>query len=199
MGKEAQEKGLAPIKTVFLEPEDAKPLNDALEAIKEADVIILGPGSLYTSVIPNLLVGGIAESIEKSKAAKIYVCNIMTQPGETQEYTVSDHIKALYGHSKEGLVDYCIVNNAPIPDELLELYKDDGANYVKIDTEEILMLGVQPIENDLLGITGNLIRHDPSKLAESVIQLITDKVLSKDKKRIIDYYYVKDRLKKVVK
>jgi len=85
-----------------------------IEAIGEADVIVLGPGSLFTSIIPNLLVDGVCDAIKKSKALKIYVCNVMTQPGETDGYSVSDHIKALERHSFEGIVDYCIFNTADI-------------------------------------------------------------------------------------
>lgn len=188
-----------PISRVFLEPENVMPLNDTLDAIKEADVIILGPGSLYTSVIPNLLVKGISEAIEKSKAMKIYVCNIMTQPGETQGYKVSDHLKALFEHSKEGIVDYCIVNSVSIPKHLLDLYVDDGAGEVEVDAEQVHKYGVRLIEKDVLRVTDNLVRHDSDKLAETIIELIADKVLSNDKKRIIDYFYIKDRLKKVGK
>lgn len=198
IGKKMKELKL-PIEKVYLEPKDVKPLNEALEAIKEADVIVLGPGSLYTSVIPNLLVQGLPEEIQKSKAIKIYVCNVMTQPGETDGFTVSDHLKVLFDHSKQGIVDYCIVNNSKIPNAILDLYKEDGACDVKIDENEVEKLNVKIIEKNLLNINGSLVRHNSNKLAETIIELVSDKILSKDKKRIIDYFYVKDRLKKLVK
>ena len=188
-----------PIKRAFLEPMNVKPINEALEAIKEADMVILGPGSLYTSVIPNLLVDGIPEAIEKSKAIKVYVCNVMTEPGETQGFSVSNHLKTLFDHSKQGIVDYCIVNSQKVPEDILQLYREDGAGEVTIDYDEVSQLGVRIVENDLIKITDSFVRHDPQKLAEAIMKIVTEKVLSKDNKRIIDYYYIKDRLKKVVK
>lgn len=186
-----------PINRVFLEPENAKPLNEVLEAIREADVIVLGPGSLYTSVIPNLLVNGISEAIEQSNAIKIYVCNIMTEPGETEGFRVSDHLRVLFKHSKEGIVDYCIVNDTKIPEKILESYRKDKADEVAIDANNVQRFGVQLIEADLLKITDTYVRHDTIKLAETIIELVSDKILSRDKKRVIDYYYIKDRLKKL--
>ena len=100
---------------VSLLPERPKALPDALEAIQSADLILLGPGSLYTSVIPNLLVDGVADAIRTSHAQKFYICNIMTQDGETEGYTAADHLEALLRHGREGLVDLCLANNAPIP------------------------------------------------------------------------------------
>lgn len=184
------------IERVFLEPDRVPALNEALEAIKEADVIILGPGSLYTSIVPNFLVDGIANAVEKSKAIKIYVCNIMTQPGETEGYTVSKHIKAIFKHGKQGIIDYCIVNNGYIPEEILQNYIKDGADAVKIDSNEVHRLGVRIIEENLLTINKNYVRHDANKLAETIINLVSDKVLSQDKKRVIDYFYIKDRMKR---
>lgn len=184
------------INRVFLEPQEVKPLQDAIDSIAEADIIVLGPGSLYTSVIPNLLVSSICESLKKSNAIKVYVCNVMTQPGETDGYSVYEHINAIEKHSFSKIVDYCIANTADIPDELKEIYLLDGAETVSIDYELLKKVGIQLIENDFVSIRNNLIRHDHKKLAESIIDLVAEEVLAKDKKRIIDYYYVKDRLKK---
>jgi len=125
------------IKRVYLEPGKVKPLDEVIEAIGEADVIVLGPGSLFTSIIPNLLVDGVCDAIKKSKALKIYVCNVMTQPGETDGYSVSDHIKALERHSFEGIVDYCIFNTADIPELLKKKYSEDGAQIVRVDYDEL--------------------------------------------------------------
>lgn len=186
------------IKRVYLEPEDAKPLQDALDAIEEADVVVLGPGSLYTSVIPNLLVQGVCDSLKKSNAIKIYVCNVMTQPGESDNYTVYEHIKAIEQHSYKGIINYCIVNTREIPEELQEKYMEDGAQTVKIDYDLIEKAGINVMGGDFLSVKNNLVRHDPKKLAEAVIDLVAENVLAKDKKRTIDYYYVKDRLRKLV-
>ena len=111
------------IEEVYLEPKDAKPLDDVINSIYEADYIIMGPGSLYTSIIPNLLVEGVVEAIKGSKATKIYIPNVMTQPGETGGYDVIDHIEAINKHTKENLIDYIIANNEIIPDNQFEKYK----------------------------------------------------------------------------
>ena len=184
------------IKRAYLEPSGAKPLQDVLDAIREADIIVLGPGSLYTSIIPNLLVRGIHSAIRKSSALKVYVCNVMTQPSESEGYSVYDHIEALEEHSYKGIIDCCIVNNAAIPPELKEKYKNDGAEQVFIDRDKIENAGIKLIEGDYVSIKNNFVRHDPARLAETVIELVADTVLVRDRKRIIDYYYVKDRLKK---
>lgn len=185
-----------PIRKVCIEPSKVKPCPDVLNAIRNADVIILGPGSLYTSIIPNLLVEGICDEIKKSGALKVYVCNIMTQPGETEGYTAHDHIKALERHAYEGIVQYCIVNSHTIPDTVLERYRKDGAGQVRVDAEEILGCGIKLITGDFACINDNLVRHNPAMLAETILRLVADNVLAGNRDRIIDYYYIKDRLKK---
>lgn len=186
------------INKVYLEPQYVKPFNDALDSIKEADIIIFGPGSLYTSIIPNLLVDGVCEAIKKSNAIKVYVCNVMTQPGETDGYSLSEHINAIEKHAYDGIIDYCIVNTADIPEELKKKYADDGAVAVKVDSLDIEKSGIEIIGSDFVSIKNGLVRHDAKKLAESIIDLVAEAVLAKDKKRVIDYYYIKDRLRKLV-
>jgi len=160
------------IKKISIEPEKADPLDEALEAISEADAIILGPGSLYTSVIPNLLVSGIPEAIKKSKAIKIYTCNVMTQPGETLEYTAGDHLEAIYQHGGWGLTDYILVNDQPISDQdLLKKYIMDGAGQVEIDFARLNKLGVKVLSRPILDET-ILLRHHPRALATTIIELI---------------------------
>lgn len=185
------------IKRVFLEPESVKPLADAIDSVGEADVIIFGPGSLYTSILPNLIVDGVCEALKKSNAIKIYVCNVMTQPGETDGYSVFEHIKAIEDHTYGGIIDYCIVNTAEIPEELKKRYLDDGAETVKVDTERINKAGIKIIGGDFVSVKNNLIRHNSRRLAEVIIDLVAETILATDKKRIIDYYYVKDRLKRL--
>lgn len=184
------------IKRIYIEPSRVKPCLDVIEAVAKADIIVLGPGSLYTSIIPNLLVDGIAGAIRKSKAVKVYVCNIMTQPGETEGYSVYDHIKAIEDHTYKGIVDYCIINSQQIPGNILSRYKNDGAQPVEIDTQRLLRSGIEPVVEDLLFIRDNCVRHDYIKLAELLFRLVADNVLLMDKDRIIDYYYIKDRLKR---
>jgi uncharacterized cofD-like protein len=185
------------VKRVFLESSHVKPLQEALDAIGEADAVILGPGSLYTSIIPNLLVDGVCEALKKSNAIKIYVCNMMTQPGETDGYSVLDHIQAIERHSYKGILNYCIVNTAVITEELEKKYMDDGAGLVRVNYESIGRAGIKLIGGEFASIKNSFIRHDSQKLAEAIIDLIAEIVLVSDKKRIIDYYYAKDRLKKL--
>lgn len=160
------------IKRVFLDKDNVKPLESALSAIDQASVIILGPGSLYTSIIPNLLVEGVAERIVKSPALKIYVANVMTQPGETEGYGVYDHVRAIYQHAgAEGFIDYCIVNTEKVPDEIYKRYLKDGASMVKTDAGKIKKLGIKIVERDLLQISKGYVRHDPAKLMKAVAEV----------------------------
>ncbi|NLA58866.1 MAG: YvcK family protein [Firmicutes bacterium] len=162
------------IRRVFLEPEHCKPLEEAITAINNADAIVLGPGSLYTSVLPNLLVPEIREAIRKSTAPKIYICNVMTQPGETDGYKASNHVEALLNHVGPGLIDYVIVNTAAVPEHLLERYRREGAVPVEPDVAEVAALGVTPITAEVISMT-NLVRHDPEKLAEVIYRIITER------------------------
>lgn len=171
-GESAIGRSTSPIRQVFLDPPDPAPLEDALQAIQEADAVILGPGSLYTSVIPNLLVPGVAEALRRSPALKIYVCNIMTQPGETTGYTAAGHLRALVDHAGYGLVDYVLVNQAPVPEPILRRYRADNAEPVEIDLLELQRMGVEVVQADLLEVTGEWVRHDPAKLAYAIAQLL---------------------------
>lgn len=168
------------IKRVFLQPGDCEPVPEALTAIAEADIIILGPGSLYTSIIPNLLVRGMADAIARSPAITVYVCNIMTQPGETEDYKASDHIRAIHQHAGSGLIDYAIVNVEDIPKNLLRKYKLDGAVPVRPDIKEIERMNVKPVKRNLVFET-DVVRHDPEKLAKSVMGLIGELKLGHEK------------------
>ncbi len=185
------------INRVFLNQQNVKPLNEAIDAIMEADIVVLGPGSLYTSIIPNLLVDGVCEALFKTKALIVYVCNVMTQPCETEGYSLSDHIKAIEKHSKKGIIDFCIVNTAPIPDELSERYKLDGAELVRVDADVVARMGIELITGDFKAVNNNYVRHDSNKLAKKIIELVSELVLSRDKERILDYYYSRDRINKI--
>ncbi|MGF7398579.1 gluconeogenesis factor YvcK family protein [Thermoanaerobacterium thermosaccharolyticum] len=166
-----QMKEKSPIERIFLEPKDAKPVKEALTDIMDADEIILGPGSLYTSIIPNLLVNDVCEAIEDSKAIKVYVCNIMTQPGETIGYDANAHVDALFLHGLKSL-DYVLVNNKEIPYEYKDRYKEDMSQPVSYDLEDFKEKGIKVIEKDVLAIKNNYIRHDEQKLAEILMELL---------------------------
>ena len=141
------------IKKIAIKPIDAKPLEEAIKAINNADVIIMGPGSLYTSIIPNLLVKGIPEAICKSPAKKVYISNVMTQPGETDGFKVSNHLKVLMDYGVAENIDYVIANNGIIPPDIKEKYAKENAELVVLDYENISNLNVNVIEADLIKIT----------------------------------------------
>jgi uncharacterized cofD-like protein len=185
------------IKRVFFNTGKAAALQEVIDDIIDADMIVLGPGSLYTSIVPNLLVDGVCDALKRSKGIKVYVCNVMTQPNETEGYSVTDHIRALEKHSYKGILNYCVVNSADIPEELKERYRKDGAELVRADWEQLWKEGIRVIESDLVSVRNNLVRHNPEKLAEIIVEIVAEAVLSKDKKRSIDYYYIKDRIKRL--
>ena len=157
------------IKRLFTEPEHCKALPEAITAIKEADLIILGPGSLYTSVIPNLLVDGIVEAITKSTAKKIYVCNIMTQPGETDNYSVASHVNALISHAGgKKIIDAVLVNDS-LPDNISEGYAKSGSIPVRLDMENIAPIGIEVVSQKLLQENKQgLVRHSSHRVARAV-------------------------------
>lgn len=159
------------IRQVRLLPEHPKALPEALTAIREADMIVLGPGSLYTSIIPNLLVDGVAEAIQASDALKVYVCNVMTQEGETEGYTVSDHIAALFAHSVPGLFDLCLTNSSPIPREVAARYAREGAEPLYCDRDKCAALGVEVIDRPIATVENGFVRHHPDHLARELILL----------------------------
>lgn len=158
------------IARVSLAPENPKPLPECVDAIAEADCIVLGPGSLYTSILPNLLVDGLAQAIKKSSAVKIYVCNVMTQPGETTGYSAFDHVKAIIDHVGSGLFDHVIINGTPISLESALKYEAMGARPVAVDVERCHELGLKTYVRDLIN-ADDLVRHDPEKLAAAVMDV----------------------------
>jgi len=164
--------GLA-IKRVFIEPEHVEPLQEAVEAIQEADAILIGPGSLYTSIIPNLLVPKLAECIVESDAVKLFVCNVMTQPGETDNYSVGDHLRAVHEHIGHHLFDYVIVNNGEIPPQVQEKYAEKGAKAVHLDLEAVKSRGYEVIA-DRLVLFRTYLRHDAARLSHHIYQLVED-------------------------
>ena len=160
------------IKKIAIKPIDAKPLEEAIKAINNADVIIMGPGSLYTSIIPNLLVKGIPEAICKSPAKKVYISNVMTQPGETDGFKVSNHLKVLMDYGVVENIDYVIANNGIIPPDIKEKYAKENAELVVLDYENISNLNVNVIEADLIKITKRYVKHNAEKLAELIMKNI---------------------------
>ncbi len=171
-------KALGRIKRVFIEPPDVTPLEEAIQAIHDADAILVGPGSLYTSILPNLLVSQIAQEIVRSDAVKMFVCNVMTQPGETDDYSVSDHLAAIRDHVGHRLFDYVIVNNGEIPPQVQAQYAEKGAKAVHLDLEEVTRRGYQVIA-DRLVLFRTYLRHDAERLSDHIYQLVEDWMIRK--------------------
>ena len=167
----AKKKQNCRIHHVRLIPEHTPALPDALEAIRRAEVILLGPGSLYTSVIPNLLVDGISQAIADSAALKIYVCNIMTQDGETEGMTAQDHVAALLEHGGPGLLNLCLCNSDPVGRELLERYSAEDAEPMRVDRKEIELLGAEVVYRPLMDMDCGYARHSGIKVAQAVLEL----------------------------
>jgi uncharacterized cofD-like protein len=171
-GESAITKAGGTIRRVFLKPDRVPPLQDALDAIADADLVVLGPGSLYTSVIPNLLVEGVVGALRRSRALKVYVCNVMTQQGETRGFRASDHVRALLQQGGRGLFDYVLVNTRrPRNQELLARYSREGAEPVDPDVDAIRALGLRPVSEDLIS-EEELVRHDSRKIATVLLHLL---------------------------
>lgn len=174
------------IDRVYLTPNIPEPTAGVIDAIKKAELIVLGPGSLYTSIIPNLLVEGVVEAIRKSDAPKIYVCNIMTQKGETDDYTVYDHVRAIEKHSYEGIIDFVIANNEEIPESLIDNYAEENAHMIEID-EEKFTGRTRLVQGNLLLVEDEYIRHNFSRLARAIMVLYRYAMGEKNKTRKEDY------------
>jgi uncharacterized cofD-like protein len=172
-GEDRIPKSNKPIERVYLKPDNSLPTPEAIKAIENAQIIILGPGSLYTSIIPNLLIKEITNAIVASDAIKIYVCNIMTQYGETDGYAASDHLSAIIKHSHPKVVDYCVVNNAVLPQNLIERYRQEKSYPIVVDSRRIRTLGYRVIEDEIVTIQ-EYIRHDSIKLAKILLGVIEE-------------------------
>ena len=183
------------IKKLKIFPEDAKALDDAISAIEDADAIVLGPGSLYTSILPNLLVKDITRSIKKSKALKLYICNIMTQPGETQKFSVSDHIKVIFDHCGRDIIDCVIANEESIHPDLRDKYYAEGSDIVNLDIEELEKLGVDVIKDDLTETQKTYVRHNAQKLAKIIIETVMERKMLYDRNKILEYIYLCKKIK----
>lgn len=183
------------ISRMYLSPSNCKPANGVLEAIKEADAIIIGPGSLYTNVIPNLLVKNVAKTIKESKAIKIYVNNIMTEPGQTDNYSISEHLQAIMEHAGEGIIDYCIYDTGEIIPEFVRKYNMEGQDLVEQDVQKCKNQGIKMLQRNLSCIVDGNIRHNPKEVAEAVIEIICEDLKYKDRENDPEYIMLNTRLK----
>ena len=181
------------INRIYLNPTNCRPAPGVIEAIKEADCIIIGPGSLYTNVIPNLLVNGVAKAIKENTGLKVYISNIMTEPGQTDEYSVADHLNAIIEHCGKGVVDYCIYDTGEIVPEFIKRYNLEGQDLVIPDIDKAK--GITFLQRNLSMISNECIRHDPELVAESIIGLICDDLKYQDKQNDPQYLMLNNKLK----
>ena len=185
---------LTKINRVYLNPTNCKALPEVIEAIREADGIIIGPGSLYTNVIPNLLVNGVSRAIRESKAVKLYVCNIMTEPGLTDNYSVADHINAIVEHCGEGLIDYCLYDTGEVIPEYIKKYNLDGAELVEQDLSDIKDKRIKFIKEDMSVIKDDFVRHNSMLIADNLIKIICDDLKFKDRQNEPEYLMMNSKL-----
>ena len=183
------------ISRIFITPSNCKPAPGVIEAIMDADAIVIGPGSLYTNVIPNLLVKGVAKAIKESKAFKIYVSNLMTEPGQTDNYTLSEHIKAINEHVGKGVIQYCIYDTGEITPEYIRKYNMEGSELVEQDVSKVKVEGVSLIQRNLSHIENGKIRHNPDAIAASIIQLICDDLKFNNMENNAQYMMLNKKLK----
>lgn len=183
------------INRVYISPSNCKPAPGVLEAIAEADAIVIGPGSLYTNIIPNLLVKGVSKTIKESKAFKIYVSNLMTEPGQTDNYSLSEHIRAIHEHAGKGVIEYCIYDTGEIIPEFIRKYNMEGSELVEQDISKAKVEGIYLLQRNLSYIDGEYIRHNPDAIAASIIELICDDLKFKDMQNDTQYVMLNDKLK----
>jgi uncharacterized cofD-like protein len=158
-----------PIRKLELNPRGPRPLPKAIDAIEEADLILMGPGSLYTSVIPNLLIPEIAKAVVRSRAPRVYIANLMTQPGETNGYSVADHVKAIYAHTRRKIFDCVVMNSATIAPRTLKRYRAQGAEPVEPSYTELVRMGLKCVTGNVLHHDG-VLRHDQGRLTDLLLQ-----------------------------
>lgn len=183
------------INRVYIQPSNCKPADGVIEAIKEADSIIIGPGSLYTNIIPNLLVNGVAKAIKESKAQKIYVNNIMTELGQTDDYSVADHIRAIIDHCGEGLIDYCIYDTGEVIPEYIKRYNLEGSDLVEQKLDDPKLKKIKFIKKNISTIIDGKVRHDPNMVAEAAIKLICNDLKYEDRENDPEYVMLNAKLK----
>lgn len=186
---------ISKIERVYVSPTNCRVAPGVLSAIKEADAIVIGPGSLYTNVIPNLLVAGVSRTIKDSKAFKIYVGNIMTELGQTDDFSLSDHIKAIIDHAGYGIIDYCIYDTGEIMPEYIRKYNKEGSELVEQDVAKVKEFGIRLIQRKLSVIEDGTIKHDSDAIATSIIQLICDDLKFNDMQNNAQFIMLDSKVK----
>ncbi len=189
----------ASVEKVFLIPERCAPAPDVLRSIKEADVIIIGPGSLCMNILPSLLIREISDTIRKSQATKIFISNIMTEKNQTNGFAVSDYINMIYEHAGKGLFDHCIYSDSDIMPEYIRRYNRDGSDLIELDKNKLRESKINIIVDDLTKVDDRGIRHDSLKLAQTIFKIVCDNMDLENSDRAIEYYTAKSKLKRMTK
>ncbi len=183
------------ISRIYITPSNCRPAPGVIEAIEDADVVIIGPGSLYTNVLPNLLVKNVAKSIKETKAIKFYISNIMTEPGQTDSYTLSDHLKAITEHVGSGLIDYCLVDTGEVIPEFIRKYNKEGSELVELDSKKVEEYNVKIIQRNMSCVKNDKIRHNPDIIASTIIEMICNDLKFHDMQNNTEYLLLQSVLK----
>ncbi len=183
------------INRIYISPSNCRPSPGVIESIEDADVIIIGPGSLYTNVLPNLLVKNVSKAIRDSKALKFYISNIMTEPGQTDNYTLSDHIKAIQEHVGTGVVDYCLADTGEVIPEYIRKYNKEGSDLVEVDTKKLNSYNVKVIQRNMSCVKNDKIRHNPDIIAATIIEMICNDLKFHDMQNDTEYLLLQSVLK----
>ncbi|WP_026476706.1 gluconeogenesis factor YvcK family protein [Alkaliphilus transvaalensis] len=184
----------SPIKKISINPKHPKAVIEALEAIQQADVVVLGPGSLYTSIIPNLLINDIRKSLLETTAEKVYIPNIMTQPGETTNYSVLNHLEAIFNHFPELSIDHIFINQGTIPQPIKEKYRFEGAELISTSHEEMVKikkLGINILEANLVDIKKEYVRHDAEKISKMIMENVLESKFSQKGNKLFKLFNLK--------
>jgi len=187
------------IKRIYISPSNCIAAPGVLEALTDADAIVIGPGSLYTDVLPNLLVKNVSKTIKESKALKIYISNIMTQPGQTDNYSITDHLEAIFNHTGKDIIDYCIADTGEIVPEYVRKYNQEGQDIVMQDIDKATKNGIKIIHKHLSTIEDEYIRHNPDTIASSIMELICNDLKFRDKESTPEYLLVNSILEDELK
>ena len=183
------------INRIYISPSNCRPAPGVIEAIEDADIIIIGPGSLYTNVLPNLLVKNVSRAIKDSKAMRFYISNIMTEPGQTDNYSLSEHIKAIQEHVGEGLFDYCLADTGEIVPEYIRKYNKEGSEVVELDTKNLSSYNIKLIQKDMSCIKDEKIRHNTDLIASMIMEMICNDLKFHDMQNNTQYLLLQSVLK----
>lgn len=183
------------INRIYISPSNCRPAPGVIEAIEDADVIVIGPGSLYTNVLPNLLVKNVSKAIKDSKAMKYYISNIMTEPGQTDNYSLSEHLKAIQEHVGTGLIDYCLADTGEVIPEFIRKYNKEGSDIVEIDSRKLTEYNVKVIQRNMSCVRNDRIRHNPDIIAATIVEMICNDLKFHDMQNDTEYLLLKSVLK----